>query len=205
MSKNTAVFGIYSSELNAGEAVDRLRQAGFRNTDVSILYSDNVGNKDLAHEKNTKAPEGATAGASAGALVGGAVGWLASAGLLAIPGLGPFVAAGPIMGILSGIGAGGAVGGVAGALIGAGTPEYEAKRYEGRIHKGGVLLSVHCDDAHYAKRAKQMLQDTGAQDVSSTAEAKADFAASDRANPRSLATPGSTRPKALPPDTDVHA
>ncbi len=110
MSKNTAVFGIYSSELNAGEAVDHLRRSGFRSTDVSILYSDNVGNKDLAHEKNTKAPEGAAAGAGAGALLGGALGWLASVGLLSIPGLGPFVAAGPIMGILSGVGAVGAVG-----------------------------------------------------------------------------------------------
>jgi hypothetical protein len=202
MSKNIAVFGIYASELNAGEAVDHLRQAGFRNTDVSILYSDNVGNKDLAHEKNTKAPEGAAAGAGAGALLGGALGWLASVGLLSIPGLGPFVAAGPIIGILSGVGAGGAVGGVAGALIGAGMPEYEAKRYEGRIHRGGVLLSVHCDDSHYAKKAKQLLHDTGAQDISATAEAKADFGASDHAHPRSA---GSPRPKASPPDTDLHA
>jgi hypothetical protein len=204
MSKNTAVFGIYANESDAGDAVNRLRQAGFRNTDVSVLYSDNVGNKDLAHEKNTKAPEGATAGASAGALLGGALGWLASVGLLAIPGLGPFVAAGPIIGILSGVGAGGAVGGVAGALIGAGMPEYEAKRYEGRIHKGGVLLSVHCDDAHYERRAKQLLQDTGAQDISSTAEAKADFAASDRANPRTAGVSGSSRPKAAASDTDLH-
>ncbi len=200
MSKNIAVFGIYSSEMNAGEAVDRLRQAGFRNTDVSILYSDNTGNKDLAHEKNTKAPEGAATGAGAGAILGGALGWLASAGLLAIPGLGPFIAAGPILGILSGVGAGGAVGGVAGALIGAGMPEYEAKRYEGRIHKGGVLLSVHCDDDHYVTKAKHLLQDTGAQDISATAEAKADFAASDRANPRSMGTSHRNPP---PPDPDV--
>ncbi len=205
MSKNRAVFGIYTSELTASEAVDRLRRAGFRNTDVSILYSDNVGNKDLAHEKNTKAPEGAAAGATAGAVVGGALGWLASVGLLAIPGLGPFVAAGPILGILSGAGAGGAVGGVAGALVGAGMPEYEAKRYEGRVHKGGVLLSVHCDDGDYEKRAKQLLLDTGAQDISSTAEAKADFGATDRASPRSTV---SLRPKEHvkhePWDTDIH-
>src|SRR5580698_4324355 len=184
MSKNTAVFGIYANESDAGDAVNRLRQAGFRNTDVSVLYSDNVGNKDLAHEKNTKAPEGATAGASAGALLGGALGWLASVGLLAIPGLGPFVAAGPIIGILSGVGAGGAVGGVAGALIGAGMPEYEAKRYEGRIHRGGVLVSVHCDDTDHKKKATKILEDSGAQDVSSTAEAKADFGATDHAQPR---------------------
>lgn len=203
MSKNIAVFGIYATELTAGEAVDRLRAAGFRNTDVSILYSDNVGNKDLAHEKNTKAPEGAAAGAGAGAILGGALGWLAGVGLLAIPGVGPFVAAGPIIAMLSGVGALGTVGGIAGALIGAGMPEYEAKRYEGRIHKGGVLLSVHCDDADYEKRAKQLLQDTGAQDISSTAEAKADFAVSDRATPRSPSA--STRLKTKPPDNDAHA
>lgn len=185
MSKNIAVFGIYIDELNAGNAVERLRMAGFRNTDVSVLYSHNVGNKDLAHEKNTKAPEGAAAGAGSGALIGGALGWLAGVGLLAIPGLGPFVAAGPIMAMLSGAGVVGTVGGVTGALIGAGMPEYEAKRYEGRIHKGGVLLSVHCDDSNFEKKAKQLLKDTGAQDISSTAEAKADFDASDRPNPRS--------------------
>ena len=185
MSKNIAVFGIYNTELNAGNAVEHLRQAGFRNTDVSVLYSQNVGNKDLAHERNTKAPEGATVGAGSGAIIGGALGWLAGIGLLAIPGLGPFIAAGPIMGMLGGLGVGGAVGGITGGLIGAGMPEYEAKRYEGRIHKGGVLLSVHCDDANLEKKARQLLKDTGAQDISSTAEAKADYGATDHAGPRS--------------------
>lgn len=185
MSKNTAVFGIYSTERDAAEAVDQLRAAGFRNTDVSVLFSENAGNKDFAHEKNTKAPEGAAAGASSGAVLGGALGWLAGIGALAIPGLGPFVAAGPIMALLSGVGVGGALGGVTGALIGAGMPEYEAKRYEGRIRKGGVLLSVHCDDAEFEKRAKKVLENTGAQDISSSAEAKADFATSDTPLPRS--------------------
>lgn len=188
MSKNTAVFGIYHSEIEAAEAVDRLRIAGFRNTDVSVLYSENTGNKDFAHEKNTKAPEGAATGAGSGAVLGGALGWLAGVGLLAIPGLGPFVAAGPIMGLLGGVGLGGAVGGVTGALIGAGIPEYEAKRYEGRIRKGGVLLSVHCDDSNYAKRAKEILDHTGAEDISSTAEAKADFGTTDRAQPRTTSS-----------------
>ena len=186
MSKNTAVFGIYASAADAAEAVDQLRVAGFQNTDVSVLYSENSGNKDLAHEKNTKAPEGAAAGAGSGAVLGGALGWLAGAGLLALPGLGPFIAAGPIMGLLGGLGVGGAVGGFTGALIGAGMPEYEAKRYEGRIRKGGVLLSVHCDDTEAVKRAKVVLENSGAQDVSSSSEARADFATSHEAQPRSV-------------------
>jgi hypothetical protein len=184
MSKNTAVYGIYPSELNAETAVDRLRTAGFRNTDVSILYPENAGSKDLAHEKNTKAPEATVAGAGTGAVIGGALGWLAGIGALAIPGLGPFIAAGPIMGLLSGVGVGGAVGGLTGGLIGLGIPEYEAKRYEGRIRKGGLLLSVHCDSADWVKKAKAILQETGAEDVSSSGEAKADFETSDRPRPR---------------------
>jgi hypothetical protein len=150
-----------------------------------VLLPENAGNKDLACEKNSKAPEGATAGASTGAVVGGTLGWLAGIGMLAIPGLGPFIAAGPIMAALSGIGIGGALGGVTGGLIGAGMPEYEAKRYEGRIRKGGVLLSVHCDNSDLEKTAKQVLEKTGAQDISSTGEAKADFGSSDEAKPRS--------------------
>jgi len=184
MSKNTSVFGIYPGEAIASDAVDQLRLAGFRNTDISVLYPENSGTKDLAHEKNTKAPEGATTGATSGAVLGGALGWLAGIGMLAIPGLGPFIAAGPIIGMLAGAGAVGTVGGIAGALIGAGIPEYEAKRYEGRIRKGGVLLSVHCDDSDYIKRARQLLENTGAQDVSSSAEAKADFATSDHPHAR---------------------
>lgn len=189
MSKNTAVFGIYSNDASAGDAVDQLRLAGFRNTDISVLYSENAGNKDLAHEKNTKAPEGAAAGAGSGAILGGALGWLAGIGLLAIPGLGPFIAAGPIMALLGGVGVGGAVGGIAGGLIGAGMPEYEAKRYEGRIRKGGVLLSVHCDDGPFTNRAKEILKNSGAEDIASSGEAKADFAVSDHALPRSTVVP----------------
>src|SRR3982750_1603251 len=141
--KNTAVFGIFQTRASAEECVDALRRAGFRNTDVSALFPDNAGTKDFAHEKNTKAPEGATTGAASGAVLGGGLGWLVGIGALAIPGLGPFIAAGPIMAALAGAGAGGAIGGLTGALIGMGIPEYEAKRYEGLGKNGGILLSVH--------------------------------------------------------------
>jgi len=178
--KNIAVFGIFPDQLTAEDAVDSLREAGFRSTDISVLFPDNQGTKEFAHEKHTKAPEGAVAGGGSGMVIGGALGWLAGIGALAIPGIGPFVAAGPIMGMLGGIGVGGAIGGVAGALIGLGIPEYEAKRYEGRIRRGGILLSVHCDSKEWASRAKSILHTSGAEDVSSTGEAKADFAVSDK-------------------------
>jgi hypothetical protein len=145
---------------------------------------ENLGTKDLAHTKETKAPEGATTGGVTGGVIGGALGWLAGIGALAIPGLGPFIAAGPIMGLLAGAGAGGAIGGLVGSLIGMGIPEYEAKRYEGRIKSGGILLSVHCDESDWVKRAKQILEETGAEDISSTGEAAADYASSDRPGSR---------------------
>jgi hypothetical protein len=182
--KNTAVFGIYASQLNAEDGVEMLKVAGFRNTDISVLFPDNEGSKDFAHEKNTKAPEGAVTGGASGALLGGALGWLAGIGALAIPGVGPFIAAGPIIALLGGVGVGGAVGGLTGALIGAGMPEYEAKRYEGRIRKGGILLSVHCDNSDWVKRAEGILEQTGADDIASAAEAKADYAVTDRPHPR---------------------
>jgi len=178
--KNTAAFGIYSTQAAVENAVDALKTAGYRNTDISVLFPTNVGTKDFAHEKHTKAPEGATAGAGGGAVLGGALGWLAGIGALAIPGLGPFIAAGPIMAALAGAGVGGTVGGVVGGLIGLGMPEYEAKRYEGRIKKGDILLSVHCDDSEWTKKAKEILERTGAEDVSSTGESAADFSKSDR-------------------------
>jgi len=182
--KNIAVFGIYPDQLTAEDAVDSLKDAGFRNTDISVLFPDNQGSKDFAHEKHTKAPEGAVTGGSSGAVIGGALGWLAGIGALAIPGVGPFIAAGPIMGMLGGIGVGSAIGGLTGALIGLGIPEYEAKRYEGRIRRGSILLSVHCDDTDWARRAKNILTQTGAEDVASTGEAQADFASSDKPFPR---------------------
>ncbi|HCC57662.1 MAG TPA: DUF3341 domain-containing protein [Solibacterales bacterium] len=180
MSKNIAVFGIYASRTAAEEAVDALRNAGFRNTDISALFPDNQGSKDFAHEKSTKAPEGTATGVASGAVVGGVLGWLAGIGALAIPGIGPFIAAGPIMAALAGAGAAGVVGGLVGALVGMGIPEYEAKRYEGRVKNGGILLSVHCDTGDWVTRAKQILKDTGAEDIASTGEASADFAKSDK-------------------------
>jgi len=196
--KNTAVFGIYKDRQHAEQAVDALRAAGFRNSDVSALLPDNVGTKDFAHEKNTKAPEAATAGVASGGVLGGALGWLAGIGALAIPGVGPFIAAGPIMGALAGAGVGGAVGGLVGALVGMGIPEYEAKRYEGRVRQGGVLLSVHADNSDWTKRAKEILKQTGAEDISSTGEASADYAESDKPMPRSRTSAGEYT------DTDIN-
>ena len=182
--KNTAAFGIYRDEAGVKKAVETLQRQGFRSTDISVLLPENLGNKDFGLEKATKAPEGAATGAGSGAVVGGVLGWLAGVGTIAIPGVGPFLAAGPIMAALAGVGVGGAAGGLAGALIGAGIPEYEAKRYEGRIRKGGILLSVHCDNSEWTSKAKDILERTGAEDVSSTGEASADFARSDKPMPR---------------------
>jgi len=168
--KNTAVFGIYKSSAEAESAVDRLSSAGFSHNDISVLLPDTQSSKEFAHEKNTKAPEGTTTGVATGGVVGGTLGLLAGIGALAIPGLGPFIAAGPIMASLAGLGVGGAVGGLIGALVGMGIPEYEAKRYEGRVKNGGVLLSVHCDKSDEISRAKDLLKQTGAEDISSTGE-----------------------------------
>jgi hypothetical protein len=184
MSKNISVFGIYRDTVSLGGGLQTLRNGGFRNTDISVLMPENAGTKDFVHEKDTKAPEGATAGAASGAVIGGALGWLVGIGALAIPGLGPFIAAGPIVAMLAGAGAVGTVGGLVGSLIGVGIPEYEAKRYEGRVKSGGILLSVHCDSSDWVKRAKTILEETGAEDISSSGEAKADFAMSDRPGTR---------------------
>ena len=168
--KKTAVFGLYPSVARAERAVDELVSAGFSNADVSVLMADNQGSKDFAHEKQTKAPEGTTTGVAAGGTIGGTLGLLAGIGALAIPGVGPFIAAGPIMGALAGLGVGGAVGGLVGALVGMGIPEYEAKRYEGRVKEGGVLLSVHCDTSEEITGAKAILERTGANDIASAGE-----------------------------------
>jgi hypothetical protein len=168
--KNTAVFGIYRNGAEAERAVDTLISAGYANGDISVLMPDKQTSKEFAHEKNTKAPEGTTTGVVSGGAIGGTLGLLAGIGALAIPGVGPFIAAGPIMGALAGLGVGGAVGGLVGALVGMGIPEYEAKRYEGRVKDGGVLLSVHCDSSEEISRAKEILEQTGAQDVSSSGE-----------------------------------
>ncbi len=175
-NKNTAVFGIYSSTGHAERAVDDLVQAGFPSRNISVLLQDNQGTRDFAHQKETKAPEGTAAGVTTGGVIGGTLGILAGIGAIAIPGLGPFIAAGPIMAGLAGLGVGGAVGGVIGALVGMGIPEYEAKRYEGRLKTGGVLLSVHCDTSDEIDRAKELLKQTGAEDVSSSGESSSGVA-----------------------------
>lgn len=186
--KNTAVYGIYRTRTDAENGVDRLLASGFRKEDISVLLQDNVGTKDFAHEKHTKAPEGTTTGAIAGGAIGGTLGLLAGIGALAIPGLGPFIAAGPIMAVLAGVGSGGVVGGIIGALVGMGIPEFEAKRYEGRIKEGGILLSVHCDNSEWVGRAKDLLKASGAEDVSSTGEASADYAEADKPSRRTVST-----------------
>lgn len=166
-----AVYGIYSTRAVAEEAVVSLRNAGLRAEDISVLLPDNVGTKDIGYEKHSKAPEGAAAGAATVGVVGGALGWLLGIGAIAIPGIGPLLAAGPIVATLAGLGAGSVIGGVAGALVGAGVPEYEAKRYEGRIRSGAALLSVHCPENIHVSRAKELLSHTGAEDISVAEEA----------------------------------
>ena len=160
-SKHTAVFGIYASAPLAENAVDYLLTTGFNNSAISVLMPDDETTRAFAHEKHTKAPEGTATGVTAGGVIGGTLGLLAGIGALAIPGVGPLIAAGPIMAGLAGVGVGGAVGGVVGALVGMGIPEFEAKRYEGAVKGGGVLLSVHCDTSDQVTAAKTALRDTG--------------------------------------------
>jgi heat induced stress protein YflT len=179
-SKNTAVFGIYASAERAERAVDSLIAAGYPSSSISVLLPDTRSTREFAHEKDTKAPEGTAAGVTAGGVVGGTLGVLAGLGALAIPGVGPIIAAGPIMAGLAGLGVGGAVGGLVGALIGMGIPEYEAKRYEGRVKGGGTLLSVHCDTSDQISRAKDLLKGTGASDIASTGESAGDKSAANR-------------------------
>lgn len=173
-NKRKSVFGIYATRSQAELAVDRIAAAGFSHNDISVLLPDAQSSKDFAHEKATKAPEGTAAGVATGGVVGGTLGLLAGIGMLAIPGVGPLIAAGPIMASLAGVGVGGAVGGLIGALVGMGIPEYEAKRYEGRVKDGGILLSVHCDTSEQVTRAQDLLKATGAEDISSAGEASSD-------------------------------
>jgi len=177
-SKNKAVYGIYDSVVHAERSVDTLLRAGFSNNDISVLLPDDTSTREFAHKKDTKAPEGTATGVTAGGVIGGTLGILAGIGAIAIPGVGPFIAAGPIMGGLAGLGVGGAVGGLIGALVGMGIPEYEAKRYEGRLKKGGVLISIHCDTSDEIKRAKELLKGTGAEDISSAGESTSGVATS---------------------------
>jgi hypothetical protein len=179
VAKNKSVLGIYSNRNALENAINGFREAGYESTNISALLPENLGSRELATERETKAPEGATAGAGTGAVMGGALGWLVGIGALAIPDLGPFIAAGPILAALAGVGVGGVVGGFAGALVGMGIPEYEAKRYEGRLQKGGILLSVHCNNSEEIDEAKEVMRRTGAEDISSTSESSADIKATD--------------------------
>ncbi len=176
MANDFVAYGIYPDSASFESALEALRAADFRSSDGSVILPDrNHTTRDLAHEINSKAPEGISTGAGAGAAVGGVLGWLVGIGALAIPGIGPLVAAGPIVAALAGAGAGGATGGLVGGLVGAGIPEIEAKRYAGRIREGGYLISVHCDDKEWARRAQEILENTGGRDVVTTSEAAADY------------------------------
>ncbi|HLX63171.1 MAG TPA: quinol:electron acceptor oxidoreductase subunit ActD [Planctomycetota bacterium] len=187
---NTSVYALFPTISGLESAVTSLRSAGFRNTDISVLCQFNEGSKDLGVKNATKVPEGATTGGVTGAVIGGALGWLAGIGALAIPGAGPFIAAGPIMGLLAGMGGGGAAGGVVGGLIGLGMPEYEAKRFAGRVTKNGALLSVHCDDSKWVERAKDLLKKSGAEEIYSGSEASADFDESKKPRARAAMAAG---------------
>jgi hypothetical protein len=171
MSKKS-VFCIATSRDQAENIVDRLKDVGFTNDSISVLFPDRETTHDFAHQKNTKAPEGAMAGVGTGGVIGGTLGWLAGIGAIAIPGVGPFIAAGPILAALSGAAVGAAVGGIAGALVGMGIPEYEAKRYEGKIRKGNVLISVHTDDNLEAEAAREIFEREMAEDIAVANEAQ---------------------------------
>jgi len=182
---NISAFGIYRDKDTVADAIETLKASGFRAADISVLYSENQGSKDLAHEKHTKAPEGAVAGGGIGALAGAGLGWLASAGMLGAMALEPTLSAGPILSVLSGVGVGVMAGGLVGGLAGMGIPEYEAKRFEGRVRRGGILLSVHCDNPEWRRTAVKLLKQTGATDISTAGEARADFMRTDKPRSRS--------------------
>ncbi|MBC7927478.1 MAG: DUF3341 domain-containing protein [Bryobacteraceae bacterium] len=182
--KNISAFGIYSDQGTVTAAIDALKSAGFRTTDISVLYPESLGSKDFGHEKHSKAPEGAVTGGSSGGAVGAAIGWLAGAGSFMVPGLEAFAAAGPAMGMMAGLGVGVALGGTMGAMVGSGVPEYEARRYEGRLRQGGILLSAHCDNDEWARIARRVLKQTRARSISTTGEARADFGRSEKPLPR---------------------
>ncbi len=186
MSKNISVYALFSNRSSLEYAVTSLEQRGFRQEDVSVLLPENLGNKDLVTEKNTKSPEGAMAGGATGGVVGGTLGWLVGIGALAIPGLGPFIAAGPIIAALAGVGAGAALGGLTGGLVGMGMPEFEAKRYEGRVKSGGSLISVHCDNDDWADRAERILRETGGEDITKAGQASADYDSTDKPHARGM-------------------
>jgi hypothetical protein len=184
MAKNTSVIGIYTDRTTVSDAIDVLHKEGYRAADISVLSSDNQGSKDFGHEKHSKAAAGAAAGAAIGAVVGAALAWLVSIQTVAIPVLAPLAAAGPVVAALAGAGAGGALGWIAGLLAGLPVSEYVAKRYAGRIRRGGILLSVHCDSRKWRDRAEKTLKDTGARNISSASEASADYGTTDKPTER---------------------
>ena len=198
--RDIAAFALFPDRESLERALGLLRGAGFRNSDVSMLMQDTPGTKDLAHEAHTKAPEGATAGAAAGAVVGGVLGWLVGIGALAIPGVGPFIAAGPIVAAMAGVGAAGTAGGLIGALIGVGIPEYEAKRYEGKVKGGNILISVSSESGDEVSRAKEIFERAGAEDIATGGVATVD---KDRrtstTGERSMRAGGSSGSSAIPP------
>lgn len=170
-----SVYAIFKTEEQLINAVERLQEEGFRADDVSVLLPDMASRREFGHVKASKVPEGAAAGLTAGAAIGGTLGWLAGIGAIAIPGVGPFIAAGPVMGLLAGLGTGSSVGALTGALVGLGIPEYEAKRFEGQLREGRFLISVHCDNDEWADRAEDILEACGGDDVGTKTEAAADF------------------------------
>jgi len=184
MARNTSVLGIYPDRTTVSDAINVLHKTGYRATDISVLSSDNQGSKDFAHEKHTKALEAAAVGAGAAAVIGAALAWLVSIQTVGIPGSAPLIAAGPGLAALAGAGAAGAVGWIAGLLAGLGETEYVAKRYAGRIRRGGILVSVHCDTPEWSARAKKTLEDTGARSISSASETAADFGTTDKPTER---------------------
>jgi hypothetical protein len=192
MAKNTSVIGIYEDRTTVADAIDVLQRAGYRATDISVLSSDNQGSKDFAHEKHSKASQGAATGAATGAVAGAALAWLVSIQSVIIPGLGPLVAAGPVVAALAGAGAGGALGWIVGLLAGLRLPQYVAKRYAGRVRRGGILLSVHCDSREWCDRAMKTLKDSGGRDISSASESAADYGTTDK--PTERAPVAVTRP-----------
>ena len=184
MARNTSVMGIYPDRTTVSDAINVLHKAGYRATDISVLSADNEGSKDFGHEKHTKASEGAAMGAAVGAVIAGALAWLVSVQIVTIAGSGPLVAAGPVVAALAGAGGGGLAGWLVGLLAGLRLPTYVAKRYAGRIRRGGILLSVHCDSEEWCDRAKKTLKDTGARNIAAAREATADYGTADRPTER---------------------
>lgn len=184
MTKNSSVMGIYADRTAVSDAMDVLLRSGYRTTDIAVLVPDNQGSKDFGHEKSTKAPEGAAIGSAAGATIGAGLVWLAATNLLGIPGAEELVASRTVLAAIAGAGLGGSLGWLIGFLAGLGVPEYEARRYAGRIRRGGILLSVHCDNTEWSDRAKKTLKDTGARSVASASEASADFGTADKPTER---------------------